>query len=218
MDGHSYSPQVEVLSITDSGRRRRWAAEEKIRIVEESFARPGRCRRRLGGMRSRGRFWRGGVPSIEPGCSLEVGGPSSRPWRSWRNRPARSAGAMPGASSSNWLTSPATSARADRPTTSPRSRWRPSSASTRSSISSAASTVSPLTHVWRPGSASPVRWSSAPGPASGPRDAGGNPCALHDRRVQRWPLGCLAGRRGSVSGLRRGSSGGAAVGSLLRDP
>jgi transposase len=40
MDGHSYSPQVEVLSITDSGRRRRWAAEEKIRIVEESFARP----------------------------------------------------------------------------------------------------------------------------------------------------------------------------------
>ena len=40
MDGHSYSPQVEVLSVTDSGRRRRWSAEEKIRIVEESFARP----------------------------------------------------------------------------------------------------------------------------------------------------------------------------------
>lgn len=37
---HSYSPQVEVLSVTDSGRRRRWSAEEKIRIVEESFARP----------------------------------------------------------------------------------------------------------------------------------------------------------------------------------
>jgi len=40
MDAHSYSPQVEVLSVTDSGRRRRWAAEEKARIVEESFARP----------------------------------------------------------------------------------------------------------------------------------------------------------------------------------
>jgi transposase len=26
--------------VTDSGRRRRWTAEEKIRIVEESFARP----------------------------------------------------------------------------------------------------------------------------------------------------------------------------------
>jgi transposase len=40
MDAHSYSPQVEVLSVTDSGRRRRWSAEEKIRIVEESFSRP----------------------------------------------------------------------------------------------------------------------------------------------------------------------------------
>lgn len=40
MDAHSYSPQVEVLSVTDSGRRRRWAAEEKVRIIEESFARP----------------------------------------------------------------------------------------------------------------------------------------------------------------------------------
>lgn len=40
MDGHSYSPQVEVLSITDSGRRRRWTVEEKVRIVEESFVRP----------------------------------------------------------------------------------------------------------------------------------------------------------------------------------
>jgi transposase len=39
MDAHSYSPQVEVLSVTDSGRRRRWSAEEKLRIVEESFAR-----------------------------------------------------------------------------------------------------------------------------------------------------------------------------------
>ena len=40
MDGHSYSSRVEVLSVTDSGRRRRWLAEEKIRIVEESFAQP----------------------------------------------------------------------------------------------------------------------------------------------------------------------------------
>jgi transposase len=40
MDGHSYSSRVEVLSVTDSGRRRRWLAAEKIRIVEESFAQP----------------------------------------------------------------------------------------------------------------------------------------------------------------------------------
>ena len=40
MDAHSFSPRVEVLSVTDSGRRRRWTTDEKIRIVEESFARP----------------------------------------------------------------------------------------------------------------------------------------------------------------------------------
>ncbi len=40
MDGHSYSSRVEVLSVTESGRCRWWSAQEKIRIVEESFARP----------------------------------------------------------------------------------------------------------------------------------------------------------------------------------
>ena len=40
MDAHSFIPQVEVLSVTDSGRRRRWSAAEKVRIVEESLSRP----------------------------------------------------------------------------------------------------------------------------------------------------------------------------------
>lgn len=40
MDDHSVMPHVEVLSVTDSGRRRRWSASEKIRIVEESLSRP----------------------------------------------------------------------------------------------------------------------------------------------------------------------------------
>ena len=40
MDGHSFISQVEVLSVTDSGRRRRWSLAEKIRIVEESLAHP----------------------------------------------------------------------------------------------------------------------------------------------------------------------------------
>ena len=40
MAGHSFIPQVEVLAVTDSGRRRRWTAEEKLRIVQESLARP----------------------------------------------------------------------------------------------------------------------------------------------------------------------------------
>jgi len=40
MDDHSFMTQVEVLSVTDSGRRRRWSVAEKIRIVEESLSRP----------------------------------------------------------------------------------------------------------------------------------------------------------------------------------
>lgn len=40
MDAHSFMTQVEVLSVTDSGRRRRWSTAEKIRIVEESLSRP----------------------------------------------------------------------------------------------------------------------------------------------------------------------------------
>lgn len=40
MDDHSFISQVEVLSVTDSGRRRRWSLAEKVRIVEESLARP----------------------------------------------------------------------------------------------------------------------------------------------------------------------------------
>lgn len=40
MVDHSFIPHVEVLSVTDSGRRRRWSEAEKIRIVEESLSRP----------------------------------------------------------------------------------------------------------------------------------------------------------------------------------
>jgi transposase-like protein len=40
MDAHSFMPRVEVLSVTDSGRRRRWSAAEKVRIVEESLSVP----------------------------------------------------------------------------------------------------------------------------------------------------------------------------------
>lgn len=40
MGDHSFMTKVEVLSVTDSGRRRRWSEAEKIRIVEESLSRP----------------------------------------------------------------------------------------------------------------------------------------------------------------------------------
>ncbi|WP_296645155.1 transposase, partial [Roseinatronobacter sp.] len=37
MSDHRYRPEVEILSVTDTGRRRRWSDAEKVRIVEESF-------------------------------------------------------------------------------------------------------------------------------------------------------------------------------------
>lgn len=40
MADHSIISQVEVLSVTDTGRRRRWTDAEKLRIVEESYAAP----------------------------------------------------------------------------------------------------------------------------------------------------------------------------------
>ncbi len=40
MADRSIMSQVEVLSVTDTGRRRRWTDAEKVRIVEESYAAP----------------------------------------------------------------------------------------------------------------------------------------------------------------------------------
>jgi transposase len=40
MADHSFMSPVEVLSVTDTGRRRRWTDAEKFRIVEESYAAP----------------------------------------------------------------------------------------------------------------------------------------------------------------------------------
>lgn len=42
MSDHRYRPEVEILSVTDTGRRRRWTDAQKVRIVEESFGGRGR--------------------------------------------------------------------------------------------------------------------------------------------------------------------------------
>ena len=36
MDAHEDTPRIQVLSVSDTGRRRRWTDDEKIRIVVES--------------------------------------------------------------------------------------------------------------------------------------------------------------------------------------
>ena len=40
MDSHNDSRQISRLEIVETGRRRRWSDEAKVRIVEESFSGP----------------------------------------------------------------------------------------------------------------------------------------------------------------------------------
>jgi transposase len=40
MDSHNDTRHISRLEIVDTGRRRRWTGEEKLRIVEESFSGP----------------------------------------------------------------------------------------------------------------------------------------------------------------------------------
>ena len=37
MDAHEDTPCIQVLSVSDTGRRRRWAEAEKLRIIKESY-------------------------------------------------------------------------------------------------------------------------------------------------------------------------------------
>jgi transposase len=40
MDSHTHSARVERLEVVETGRRRRWSEEEKLRIVRESLQAP----------------------------------------------------------------------------------------------------------------------------------------------------------------------------------
>src|SRR5665213_3818752 len=40
MDVHKHSTQIERLEVVETGRRRRWSDDEKLRIVLESLERP----------------------------------------------------------------------------------------------------------------------------------------------------------------------------------
>jgi transposase len=61
MDSHKNSDQVERLEVVDSGRRRRWSEDEKLKIVLESLAAPRQVSataRRYGIARSQLIQWR----------------------------------------------------------------------------------------------------------------------------------------------------------------
>jgi transposase len=40
MDSHTHSAQVQRLEVVETGRRRRWSEDEKLRIVAESLSGP----------------------------------------------------------------------------------------------------------------------------------------------------------------------------------
>ena len=96
MDSHTNSDQLERLEVVDSGRRRRWSEDEKLKIVLESLAAPRQVSataRRYGIARSQLLQWRrsfrpernespersiGFVPAVvvsesEPGASVPAG-------------------------------------------------------------------------------------------------------------------------------------------------
>ena len=61
MDSHTNSDQVERLEVVDSGRRRRWSEDEKLKIVLESLTAPRQVSataRRYGVARSQLLQWR----------------------------------------------------------------------------------------------------------------------------------------------------------------
>jgi len=61
MDSHTNSEQVSRLEVSDSGRRRRWSEDEKLKIVLESLAAPRQVSataRRYGIARSQLLQWR----------------------------------------------------------------------------------------------------------------------------------------------------------------
>ncbi len=77
MDGHKHSTQIERLEVVETGRRRRWSDEEKLRIVLESLETPraiSSTARRHGISRSLLMTWRRGLRSEPLGPDVQQTG------------------------------------------------------------------------------------------------------------------------------------------------
>jgi transposase len=77
MDGHKHSTQIERFEVVETGRRRRWSDEEKIRIVLESLETPraiSSTARRHGISRSLLMTWRRGLRSEPLGPDVQQTG------------------------------------------------------------------------------------------------------------------------------------------------
>jgi transposase len=77
MDGHKHSAQVERLEFVETGRRRRWSDDEKLRIVMESLEAPraiSSTARRHGISRSLLMTWRRSFRAEPTGPELQQTG------------------------------------------------------------------------------------------------------------------------------------------------
>jgi transposase len=77
MDVHKYSTQTERLDVVETGRRRRWADDEKLRIVLESLETPraiSSTARRHGISRSLLMTWRRAFRAEPMGAGIQQSG------------------------------------------------------------------------------------------------------------------------------------------------
>ena len=96
MDSDRRSAQVKRLEVVDTGRRRRWSEDEKLKIVLESLQAPRQVAataRRYGVSRSLLLRWRRSFrpepkdaadqPGLVPAIVVAQSGPTSGPMRAW---------------------------------------------------------------------------------------------------------------------------------------
>jgi transposase len=77
MDGHKHSTQIERLEVVETGRRRRWSDDEKLKIVLESMQTPraiSSTARRHGISRSLLMTWRRAFRAEPMGAGIEQTG------------------------------------------------------------------------------------------------------------------------------------------------
>jgi transposase len=77
MDGHKHSTQIERLEVVETGRRRRWSDDEKLKIVLESMQTPraiSSTARRHGISRSLLMTWRGAFRPEPAGSDIPRAG------------------------------------------------------------------------------------------------------------------------------------------------
>jgi transposase len=101
MAGHKDISRVSRLEVVELGRRRRWSDDEKIRIIEESYAAPrliSATARRHGISRTLLKTWRRAYEDGELGA---VRLPSFAPVMVQQDMPAPQPPAMPGAGESD---------------------------------------------------------------------------------------------------------------------